>query len=81
MFNLDDFIKKNKLNVVVIPNASRNALVCYDKTKNFVKFSITAPPEKGKANKELLKFLKKKFKIKGKIVKGSKSKEKVLEIL
>ena len=67
-----------KLHVVITPNSSKNEVI----SKGEIwKIKIAAPPEKGKANEELLKFLKKEFKIKAKIVKGSKSREKVLEIL
>lgn len=67
-----------KLRVVISPNSAKNEIV----SKGDVwKIRISAPPEKGKANEELLKFLKKTLKIKAKIVKGSRSREKVLEIL
>ena len=67
-----------KQRAVVMPNSARNEVV----SKGEIwKIKITAPPEKGKANEELLKFLKKNLGIKAKIVKGSKSREKILEIL
>jgi len=42
---------------------------------------LKAMPEKGKANEELVKLIKKHFKASGvRIVKGLKSREKILEI-
>lgn len=68
----------SKLKVIITPNSSKNEII----SKGEIwKIKIAAPPEKGKANEELLKFLKKSLKIKAKIVKGSKSREKLLEIL
>jgi len=67
-----------KLHVVIIPNSSKNKLVSKG---DIWKIKIAAPPEKGKANEELLKFLKKKLNIRAKIEKGSRSREKLLKIL
>ncbi|RME78914.1 MAG: YggU family protein [Planctomycetota bacterium] len=51
------------LKVLVKPNASRNAILgCHD---GHLKVAVQAVPEKGKANKALLKFLKKSFHQKG----------------
>lgn len=50
---------------------------------DFLKIKITAPPAKGKANKELIKFLARHFKIAQSaisIIKGEKSRNKVIGI-
>lgn len=57
MFDLNNLLKDNNyLRAKVIPNSNENKLVAImdDQT---VKIRIAAKPEKGKANKELIKFL------------------------
>ncbi len=68
-----------KLLVKVIPKAKKNEIRDFKGGILYVK--ISAPPVKGKANKELLKFLKRKFEVKDiKIVSGEKSRLKTLDI-
>jgi len=67
------------LKVTVIPNASKNEII--SNKNDVLKVKLKAVPQKGKANEELLKFLKKKLGIKARIVKGLTSREKTLEIL
>ena len=67
------------LRVTVIPNASKNEII--SNKNNILKVKLKAVPQKGKANEELLKFLKKELGIKARIVKGLTSREKLLEIL
>lgn len=62
----------------ISPNASKNEII---KTDDGVKIKITAPPVDGKANKCLVEFLSKMFKIpKSSIefLRGETSKEKTL---
>lgn len=62
----------------ISPNASKNEII---KTDDGVKIKITAQPIDGKANKALVEFLSKQFKIPKtsiEIVKGHTSKEKTL---
>ncbi len=47
---------QTKLPVKVTPNASRNEIIGL--VNGVWKFKIAAPPDRGKANKELLDFLK-----------------------
>ena len=66
------------VNIKIVPNSSKNDIVLEDE---FVKIKITAQPVEGKANKALIEFLSKKFKIPKtsiEIVKGETSKEKTL---
>ncbi|MBS3138594.1 YggU family protein [Candidatus Woesearchaeota archaeon] len=72
-------IKNNILEVKVVPNASKTENVSIE--NNIVKVRIAAPPDKNKANVELLKFLKKEFGLKFKIKSGATSREKVLELV
>ena len=62
----------------IVPNSSKNDIVIEE---DFVKVKITAQPIEGKANKALIEFLSKKFKIPKtgiEIVKGETSKEKII---
>ncbi len=67
--------------VQVQPNASQNGLVRY--TNGVLHLKIAAPPLKGKANKELVKFLSGIFKVsRGNLTveKGMTSRRKVITI-
>lgn len=69
------------IKVKVITNAKRNEIVEQD--GNYFKIKISAPPVKGKANKELIYFLSKYFKVpvnKIRIIKGEKSKNKIIKV-
>lgn len=71
-------IKNNILNVKVIPNSSTTEI--REISNDVVKIAVAAPPDKNKANNELLKFLKKKFGLSFKIKSGLLSREKILQI-
>lgn len=47
-------------NIKVVPNSKITKIV--EETEFFLKIKLTAPPEKGKANKQLINFLSKYFK-------------------
>ena len=62
----------------IVPNSSKNDIVLEE---GFVKVKITAQPIEGKANKALVEYLSKLFKIPKtsiEIIKGETSKEKTL---
>ncbi len=62
----------------ISPNASKNEII---KTDEMVKVKITAQPIENKANKALIEFLSKNFKVPKssiEIVKGETSKEKTI---
>lgn len=66
------------VNIKIVPNSSKNDIILEDE---FVKVKITAQPIEGKANKALIEFLSKRFKIPKtsiKIVRGEMNKEKTL---
>lgn len=68
------------LQIKISPNASKNCII---KDKTGVKVKLTAQPIEGKANKALVEFLSKQFKIPKtsiEILKGETSKEKTLLI-
>lgn len=70
----EDFVLK----IRIVPNSSKNEIILEDE---FVKVKITAQPIENKANKALVEFLSKTFKIPKssiEIIKGQTSKEKTL---
>ena len=76
---ISNLIKNSTLKVKVTPNSAKTEI---KSTENgILKIALAAPPEKGKANKELLKFFKKEYDIKAVIKSGAASRKKVLEIL
>ena len=66
--------------VHVKPNSSKNEIVNFDKDNKLLVVKIAAVPDKDKANKELIKFLSKKLKKKVNILKGLKSREKLISL-
>lgn len=66
--------------VKIVPNSSKNDIILEDE---FIKIKVTAQPIENKANKALIEFLSKRFKIPKtniEILKGDTSKEKTLLI-
>ncbi len=66
------------VNIKIAPNSKKNEII---REEEFVKIKITAQPIDGKANKALVEFLSKNFKIPKtsiKILKGETSKEKTI---
>jgi hypothetical protein len=69
-----------KLNIKVIPYAKQNKLV---EEPGRLKVHLTTPAVEGKANEALIEFLAEHYKIKKNkisIIRGMKSREKVIEI-
>jgi uncharacterized protein (TIGR00251 family) len=67
------------IDVFVKPGSIRNAILGFDTNRKRWLISINAPPKKDKANKELLKFIKKETGRSWRIKIGQKSREKTLE--
>ncbi len=68
------------LNIRVIPKAGKNLI---KEENNYLKAYLTKPPQDGLANKELIELLAKYLNIKKyqiKIIKGEKSRDKVIKI-
>lgn len=74
-------IKESRFQVIIKTKANSNKLVGFDKEKQAYLLNIKAVPEKGQANKEIIKFLSKLLKKQVRIVKGLKSKEKIIEVI
>ncbi len=75
-------LKEDKNGIIIslkiLPNSSKNAITFAD---GILKVKITAQPVEGKANKALIEFLAKEFKIPKtciEIVKGKTNKEKTI---
>jgi uncharacterized protein (TIGR00251 family) len=67
--------------IIVKPNMPKTEFLGFDKEKNAYRMSIHAPPEKGKANMEVIKFFKKEFKLNISIISGLASKEKLIRVI
>ena len=66
------------IRIKIVPNSSKNDLIIENE---FIKVKVTAQPIENKANKALIEFLSKRFKVPKtsiEIVKGDTSKEKTL---
>ena len=74
-------IKESRFNVIVKTKSNSNKLVGFDKEKQAYLLNIKAAPEKGQANKEIIRFLSRLLKKQVRIVRGLKSKEKIIEVL
>lgn len=81
--NLTTALNMSKtIKIKVIPRSSFNEII--ELPDGSLKIKLTAPPVDGEANKKLIDFLSKEWKItksKIKIIKGEKSKEKIVEIV
>ncbi|HLC98237.1 MAG TPA: DUF167 domain-containing protein [Candidatus Nanoarchaeia archaeon] len=75
--NLTPFIQNGRLPLKIVPNAKKTLL---KEENGTLKLYLHAPPEKDKANKELMAFFKKEYGLAVQIVSGMKSREKVVEI-
>lgn len=68
------------IKIKIVPNSSKNDIILEDE---FIKIKVTAQPIENKANKALIEFLSKNFKIPKsniEILKGDTSKDKTLLI-
>ncbi|MEM4271267.1 MAG: DUF167 domain-containing protein [Candidatus Pacearchaeota archaeon] len=77
---INNYIKDNKLKVIVKPNSRKSEIIGFDDNKKALRISVKSPAEKGKANVELIKFVSKLLKKKVVIVSGLKSREKIILI-
>ena len=71
-----------QIKIKLLPRSSINQIVETDETGE-IKIKIKSPPVDGEANEELIRFLSKEWDIpksKIKIIKGEKSKHKIIEI-
>ena len=73
--------KESTLKIIVKPNAPKTEVICWDDNKQALRIAVSAPPDKNKANLELLKFLKKQTNQKCEIIMGAKSREKSIKFV
>ncbi|PIU13283.1 MAG: YggU family protein [Hadesarchaea archaeon CG08_land_8_20_14_0_20_51_8] len=69
-----------RIKIKVVPNAGKNKVF---EGGERLKVYVTSPPTRGKANKAVIKLLAEFFEVKRgdvKIIKGEKSREKIVEI-
>ena len=73
-------MEKGKIfKIIVKANSAKNEIVKFDKERKAYRVNIKEKAEDNKANIEIIKFFSKLLKKKVKIIKGLKSKEKVLK--
>ena len=73
-------IKENVFKIVVKPNSPKNEILGYDTGRGAYRVNIKAKPEENKANIEIIKFFSRLLKKKVRIIKGLKSREKVIKV-
>jgi len=78
---MESLKNKSSIKIIVKPNSAKSELVRYDENRQAYRVNIAAPPDKGKVNREVIVFFSKMLKKKVEIVKGLRSKEKVLRLL
>ena len=66
-----------KIKIKVKPNSEEQKI---EKKRGYYIVNLKSPPKNGKANLELIKFLRKYFNQQVKIKSGLRSKEKIIEI-
>ncbi len=72
-----------KIKFLVKSNAKKTKILGYDEWQDGIEIAISSPPEKGKANQELVEFLASLLSISKnniQIISGKKSRVKVVEI-
>jgi len=72
-------IKERVFKIIVKPNSAKNEIKKFDEGRKAYRVNIKEKAEDNKANIEIIKFFSKLLKKKVKIIKGLKSKEKVLK--
>ena len=72
-------IDEEVFKVIVKPNSAKNEIMKFDDNKKAYRVNIKEKAEDNKANIEIIKLFSKLLKKKVKIIKGLKSKEKVLK--
>lgn len=77
---IKDYIKNNRIKVIVKTNSPKTEVVGFDEDRSALKLNVNAIPENNKANIEIIKFFKKHLKKQVRIMSGFKSKEKVIGI-
>ena len=77
--NFIELKNKEYIKIIVKPNSNENKIVKYDKNREAYIVNIKAKPVKNEANKAIIKFFSKLLKKKITIVKGLKTREKIIK--
>ena len=73
-------INEGSFKIIVKPNSSRNEILSYDDEKGVYRVNIKAKAEDNKANIEVIKFFSRVLKKRVRIIKGLKSREKIIKV-
>ncbi len=73
-------IREGNVKVILKSNSPKNRIVKFDSERNVYRVEIKAPAQHNKANIELVKFLSRFLKKDVKLIKGFKSREKLIKI-
>ncbi len=73
-------IREGNVKVILKSNSPKNRIVKFDSERNAYRVEIKAPAQHNKANIELVKFLSRFLKKDVKLIKGFKSREKLIKI-
>jgi uncharacterized protein (TIGR00251 family) len=68
------------INIIVIPNTTRTGIKGFDPWRERIMVEVKEPPIQNRANREVVSFFSKLFNTDVKIVSGSKSRQKTLEV-
>jgi len=68
----------DSIKIIVRPNSSKTEIIKWE--KDSIRLAVKAPPIKGKANQEVIRFMKKYLKCDVKIVSGSTGRVKILRV-
>ena len=72
-------IKEKTFKIIVKANSPKNEIIRFDNEKRAYIVNINAKPENSRANIEIIKYFSKLLKNRVKIIKGLKSREKILK--
>ena len=75
-----ELIDKETIDIIVKPNSPKTEIRVFDSEKGAYSIDVKAHPEKGEANKEIVKYFTKLLKKDVKIISGLKSRRKILRI-
>lgn len=71
---------KKTINIIVKPNSPKTEIKAFDNDNQAYRIDIKAHPEKGAANKEIIKYFTKLLKKNVRIISGMKVRRKTLRI-
>jgi uncharacterized protein (TIGR00251 family) len=80
IMDIGQYIKSNRLKILVKPNSPKNGIVGWDSEREALRVNIHAKPENNEANIEVVKFFSKLLKKKVVIKSGMRNREKLLLI-